>query len=202
MITIHNFARGARGVRVAWLCEEMGLPYALKAYDFPVPAEYLAINPLGQVPFLQDDGGVAITESVAMLLYVAQRYGPTALMPAAGDPSFARVLQMTVFGEGSLGATINPLLMDRFGAPEGAKGGWLVDAQTQRLNGTVAYAATVLGDQPYFAGDGFTVADISVATAFAMWRGALGGVLPPTLAAYMDRVTARPAYQRAQTPSA
>ena len=81
MMTIHNFARGARGQRVMWLCEEMGLPYAVQNHSFPVPADYRTLNPLGTVPFLEDDGGVAINESVAMMLYVAQQHGPTPLLP-------------------------------------------------------------------------------------------------------------------------
>jgi glutathione S-transferase len=81
MMKIHNFARGARGLRVMWLCEEMGLPYSVQNHSFPVSDDYRALNPLGTVPFLEDDGGVAINESVAIMFYVAQRYGPTPLLP-------------------------------------------------------------------------------------------------------------------------
>ena len=77
MITIHNFWRGIRGVRVAWQCEEMGLAYEAVGFDFPVPAEYRAKYPPGSVPFLEDQGGVAIGESTAQMLYLAGRYGPT-----------------------------------------------------------------------------------------------------------------------------
>jgi glutathione S-transferase len=81
MMTVHNFARGARGQRVMWLCEEMGLPYAVRNHSFPVAADYRALNPLGTVPFLEDSGGVALNESVAIMLYIAQQYGPTPLLP-------------------------------------------------------------------------------------------------------------------------
>ena len=104
MITIYNFPRGARGIRVFWLCEEMGLAYTPAAVSFPTSAEYRALNPLGSVPFLEDAGGVAINESVAMMLYLAERYGPTPLLPGKSDPAFARVLQFTVFGEAALAA--------------------------------------------------------------------------------------------------
>jgi glutathione S-transferase len=50
MMKIHNFARGARGQRVMWLCEEMGLPYAVQNHSFPVATDYRALNPLGTVP--------------------------------------------------------------------------------------------------------------------------------------------------------
>ena len=73
MIRIHDFARGARGLRVVWQCEEMGLPYRFETVSFPPSAAYRALNPLGSVPFLQDGSGVAIHESIAMMLYLAQK---------------------------------------------------------------------------------------------------------------------------------
>jgi glutathione S-transferase len=103
MIKIYNFARGARGLRAIWQCEEMGLPYRLQTISFPTSEDYRAVNPLGTVPFLEDDGGVAINESTAMMLYLAQRYGPTPLLPGNDNPLLARVLQMTVFGEATIG---------------------------------------------------------------------------------------------------
>src|SRR6195256_6800265 len=118
MIRIHDFARGARGLRVGWQCEEMGLPYRFETVSFPPSAAYRALNPLGSVPFLQDGGGVAINESIAMMLYLAQKYGPTPLLPGKDDPTLARVLQMTVFGETAIGMNLNPMLEARFVAPE------------------------------------------------------------------------------------
>jgi glutathione S-transferase len=198
MIRIHNFARGARGVRVFWLCEEMDLPYETETVSFPPSAAYLALNPLGSVPFLEDDGGVAINESVAMLLYLAQRYGPTPLLPGNDDPTLARVLQMTVFGEASIGAGINPLLMAKFGAPEGEKRPWLVGVLESRVQQWLGYVADILGDGPYLAGPEFTLADISVCCALGIWKGALGHAIPERLVAWRDRLAERPAYQRAQ----
>ena len=103
MITIHNFPRGARGLRVAWLCEEMGLAYEVKKLSFPTDAAYRQLNPLGSVPFLED-GNVRMNESAAMMIYVAERYGPTPLLPERTSPHYARALQMTVFSE----ATTSP----------------------------------------------------------------------------------------------
>src|SRR5262249_28621153 len=58
MMTVHNFARGARGLRVMWLCEEMGLAYDVRNHPFPVGADYRTLHPMGTVPFLQDSGDV------------------------------------------------------------------------------------------------------------------------------------------------
>jgi glutathione S-transferase len=198
MIKVYNFARGARGLRVIWQCEEMGLPYRLETVTFPTGAAYRARNPLGTVPFLEDEGGVAINESVAMMLYLAQRYGPTPLLPGNDDPTLARVLQMTMFGEATIAAGLNPLLAAHFVAPEADKRNWSVRAQETRVEQAVRYVADFLETGSFLAGDDLTLADISVSTALSMWRGALGGALPETLIAYQERMAARPAYQRAQ----
>lgn len=194
-MTIHNFPRGGRGVRLFWQCEEMGLPYETKAVTFPPSADYRALNPIGNVPFLQD-GDVAINESVAIMLYLAGKYGPTPLMPAKDDPSFARVLQMLVFSEASIGASVNTLLAAKFGAPEADKTNWSVRVTEARIEQFLGFVADVLGDQPYLAGSTFTLADIAISTAMGVYRGALDKTLSPKLSAYQDRLQARPAYQR------
>lgn len=197
MIAIHNFPRGARGVRVAWVCEEMGLPYTVQTVTYPPSAQYLALNPLGTVPFLVD-GAAKFNESVAMMLYLAERYGPTPLLPAKTDPAFAKVLHLTVFGEATLGAAMNPLMMTKFAAPAAEKNIWMVGALEQRLDQALGVVAGALGAGPYLAGETFTLADISISTALDMWKGALGKPIPGALGAWRDRVQARPAYSRAQ----
>jgi glutathione S-transferase len=199
MISIHNFARGVRGLRVAWLCEEMGLPYRIVTVPYPQPADYLALYPLGSVPFLTDEGGVGINESIAMLLYVAQTYGPTPLLPSADAATYARVLALTVFGETELGTGVTPLLEAHFGAPEAEKRNWSVLTREQRVEKALRYVVDALGAAPFLAGGGLSLADISVCTALGLWRGALGRALPEPLVQYRERVMARPAYQRARS---
>jgi glutathione S-transferase len=123
MITIYNFTSGVRGLRVAWQCEEMGLAYEGRGFAYPPPAEYLAKYPPGSVPFLVDEGGIAIGESVAMMLYLAQRYGPTPLLP--DEPvALARVLQLTIASEATLGGLVNPMMGTKFAAPHDQKTNW------------------------------------------------------------------------------
>lgn len=195
MIKIYNFARG-RGVRVTWLCEEMGLSYRIEPVSFPPSDAYRALNPLGQVPFLEDEN-VGITESVAMLLYVAEKYGPTPLLPAKTLSSFARVLQMCVFGEATLGASLNSVLIDHFVVPEKDKRGPLVQVILGRIEQQVAFVERVLGDGPFLAGKDFTIADISVVYALGLWSGPLQKPLSDKLSAYVQRAISRPAYERA-----
>ena len=198
MITIWNFQRGARGVRVFWVCEEMGLAYTPVAVSFPPSADYKARKPLGSVPFLEDEGGVRINESVAMMLYLADRYGPTPLLPAGDAAARAKVIQLTVFGETTLGGYMNPLMMTKFGAPATAdKQNWTVAALESRLGDAMSFVAAALGSGPYLAGDAFTLADISVSCALDMWTGALGKEVPAALSAWHARVKGRDAYKRA-----
>jgi glutathione S-transferase len=207
MMTIHNFARGGRGLRVMWLCEEMGLPYAVHNHTFPVSADYRVLNPLGTVPSLEEDGGdgnghagVVMNESVAIMLYIAQRHGPTPLLPTEDPVRFARCLQLTLFGETELGMTLNPLIAARFMAAEADKRNWSVVGLEGRIARAIDYAETLMrGQSGLLLGDDLTLADISVSCGLGIWQGALGGELPPGLMAYQDRLRARPAYQRARS---
>src|SRR4051794_23840994 len=174
MVTIHNFWRGIRGVRVAWQCEEMGLAYQAVGFDFPAPAGYRAKYPPGSVPFLEDEGGVALGESVAQMLYLAERRGPTALLPS--DPvAMARVLQLTVASETAIGGLANPLIATRFVAPQAEKTNWTQGFCAGRIGDYVAYVGDLLGERRFLVGDELTLADIAVSTALGLWGGVLGG---------------------------
>lgn len=198
MLQVHNFARGVRGLRVMWLCEEMGLGYRVENHPFPTPESFRALNPLGTVPLLQDEGGVALNESIAIMLYLAQVHGPTPLLPTSDAAKLARCLQLTLFGETELGMTLNPLLAARFLAGEADKRNWSVVGLEQRATRAVHYAQGLIGDRAYLLGDQLTLADISVSCGLALWQGGLGGSLPTELAHYQDRMAARPAHQRAK----
>jgi len=194
-IRIHNFERGVRGLRVVWLCEEMGVPWELATVSYPPSDAYRALHPLGTVPFLED-GDVRMSESVAMLLWIARRHGPTPLLPE--EPAAqARVLELAVMSEATIGAQINGLLMTKFAAPDGEKATWLARALEERTARAIDLVAERLGAGPFLAGDAFTLADIAVSTTLGMWKGVLGKELPASLVAWRERLAERPAYQRA-----
>ena len=197
MLKIHNFARGARGLRVIWLCEEMGLSYSVENHAFPTPSAYRALNPLGSVPFLEDAGGVGLNESIAILLYLAERHGPTPLYPTAEPAQLARCLQLALFGETELGMNLNPLIAARFLAGPDEKRNWSVVGLEQRVERAVAYAEGLIAQRPYLVGDALTLADISVSCGLTIWQSALNGALPPGLQAYQQRLAQRPSYSRA-----
>ena len=80
MLTLYH-CREARSLRPLWALEEMELPYRPILLPFPPRAhcrQFLDINPLGTVPFLID-GPVRMSESTAICLYLAARYGPSPL---------------------------------------------------------------------------------------------------------------------------
>jgi glutathione S-transferase len=196
MISIYDFAHGARGMRLAWMCEEMALEHAFVALTFPTDPGYRKLNPFGTVPYLHD-GDVGMSESVAAMLYLAQKYGPTGLLPAVDNRDYAAVLQWTLFGEASLAAMMTPLLAARFGAPADKKRNWSAVGLESRVKATIDQLDAQLAGRPCLVGANLSLADISVSTALAIWRGGLAQALPASLQSYCENLQARPAYQRA-----
>jgi glutathione S-transferase len=196
VINVYDFPYGARGLRVAWLCEEMGLAHTFVPVDYPPDSKYRKLNPFGTVPFLQD-GNVSMSESVAMMFYIAQKYGPTDALPPMDDERFAKVLQFALFGEASLSSLMTPLLAVRFGAPDDQKRNWSAVGIESRLKSTIDRIGDELGDREFLVGSTLSLADISVATALRIWRRGVGQDLPTTLQAYCERLEERPACKRA-----
>ena len=198
MLTIHNFARGARGFRAMWLAEEMALDYVVLNHSFPVDSYYRALNPLGTVPLLEADNGIKLAESIAILLYIANTHGPTPLLPA-DKPNLAKCLQLTIFGETELAGPMNSLLAAKFGAPETERRNWSVRGLQQRIERNVLHVESLIGNSGYLVGHRLTLADISVSPALGIWHGALGRKASDKLAAYQERLAARPAFERARS---
>jgi glutathione S-transferase len=196
VINVYDFPHGARGLRAAWLCEEMGLAHTFVPVGFPPDNNYRKLNPFGTVPFLQD-GEVSMSESVAMMFYIAQKYGPTDALPPVDDERFAKVLQFTLLGEASLSSLMTPLLAARFGAPDDQKRNWSAVGIESRLKGAVDRIRDELGDREFLVGPSLTLADISVATALRIWSRGVGQDLPVTVQAYYERLLDRPACKRA-----
>jgi glutathione S-transferase len=162
MMTSHNFAGGARGLRIMWLCEEMGLAYSVKTHAYPVSKAYRALNPLGTVPLLEDGGDVVLNEPVAILLYIAQTHGPTPLLPSEEPARLARCLQWTLFGETKIGMSLNPLLTAHFMAAEADSRNWSVIGLEHRLQRAINHTERSIRGNNYLVGSMLTLADISV----------------------------------------
>ena len=184
----------SRSFTAIWLLEESGLPYERVLTDISTGAqkapEYLAINPMGKVPALQD-GEAALGEAAAICAYVADRYPETGLAPAVTDPLRARYLQWLFFSPSCIEPAIIQIYTKLEVPPSTAAWG----SATQTFD--VLDAALQKG--PWILGEKFSAADITIGSglnfAVRMFK-----MLPsrPSFDAYLDRIVARPAFQRAE----
>ncbi len=189
-----------RGFRVIWLLEEMGIPYRLRDVDLLKGAqsdpEFMAINPGGFIPALQD-GDEVIVESVAILQYLLGRYGPSPLTVEPTDPAYGAWLQFLHLGEAGL---MSPAFFAWAGGafgPEGASDDWTGKLALDIFQSRRRLIARQLEKAPYIAGEAFTAADISVAYALLWARRQGVTVLTPPEQAYIDRVTDRDGFRGA-----
>ncbi len=200
MLKIFHAPR-TRSNRIVWLCEEMGVPYEIAAVKFGDPSpELLAANPLKSLPVMQD-GAVTMIESIAIMLYIMGKYGPTDLELKPSDPDYARFLQFLLFGEAGLAMYGNPLVATKFWAPEGKRANWTSEYLKAAFAKRLGFVDTHLGDAQYIASNRFTAADISVGYTIGMASFAANIEPSRRLQAYYDRLKERPAYQRAVSRS-
>lgn len=190
-ITLH-YAAQSRAFSIRVLLEELGAPYDLHVLNLrrgdQLQPEYLAINPMGKVPAISHRGEV-ITEQGAILLYLSDLYPEAGLTPGIGDPLRGAFLRWAVF----YGASFEPALVDhalkrppmpRMTAP-------YADHET-----VVAVVNRQIEAGPYWLGDRFTTADVLWGSALS-WVTAFGIFeKTPAVAAYIDRISSRPAFQR------
>jgi glutathione S-transferase len=189
-----------RGFRVVWLLEEMGLPYRLRPVDLLVgvekDTEFLAVNPAGFIPAIQD-GEVTMVESIAIMEYLMARYGPTQLAPDPRNPAFPAYQQFLHLGEAGLAASIYFVVGARNGAPESQRQNWSAGQARQVFDSRLGLVTRQLARSPYLAGETFTAADISVTYALELAERAGGVALGEAERAYVARTSAREAYKRA-----
>lgn len=197
--TITLYGEG-RGFRVAWLLEEMGLPYRLRQVDLLAGVEkdreFLAINPAGFIPALVD-GDTVMVESIAIMEYLLARHGPNPLAPAPDDPAFAAYQQFLHMGEAGLAGPVNAIVATNILAPEAERtnwtAGWALDIFKSRLGLVIRQLASA----PYIAGGRFTAADISVTYALEFAQRTIGFAFGPVELDYLARMTTRDGYRRA-----
>ncbi|HEY1753485.1 MAG TPA: glutathione S-transferase family protein [Caulobacteraceae bacterium] len=189
-----------RGFRVVWLLEEMGLPYRLRPVDLLAgiedDAEFLAINPAGFIPALQD-GEATLVESIAIMEYLIARYGPTPMAPDPRDPAFPAYQQFLHLGEAGLAGSIYFVVVARNNAPEAERLNWSAGHALEQFESRLALVTRQLARSPYLAGENFTAADISVTYALELARRGGGVALGEAEKAYVARTTARDGYKRA-----
>ena len=197
MITV--FGEG-RGFRVIWLLEEMGLAHRLRPVDLLADVEkdteFLAINPAGFIPAIQD-GDVTMVESIAIMEYLMARYGPTPLAPSPHDPAFPAYQQFLHLGEAGLAASIYFVVVSLNLAPEADRQNWGARKALEVFESRLGLVRRQLARSPYLAGDKFTAADISVTYALQLAQRNSAATLGEIERAYVSRTSGREAYKRA-----
>jgi glutathione S-transferase len=189
-----------RGFRVVWLLEEMGIPYRLRPVDLLAGVEkdagFLAVNPAGFIPALQD-GNITMVESIAIMEYLMARHGPTELAPDPRDPTFPAYQQFLHLGEAGLAASIYFVVGARHFAPESQRQNWSAGQAQNVFDSRLGLVTRQLARSPYLAGERFTAADISVTYALELAQRAGGVTLGESERAYVARTGGREAYKRA-----
>jgi glutathione S-transferase len=191
---VNKVARGnTRDLRVLWALEEIGLPYEIVGMDHPnhdldTPA-FRAKNPFGQIPVIDDDG-IVVTESGAILLYLARKTGKLMPRDLAGE---AQVLRWSVAALSSIEV---PVLTHWFVGVMGAKGSKAQDALYQWAEMRMKQLDGWLANRQFIATDEFTVADILM--THVLGGGTDQSLLAPhaNIIAYRKRCMERPAWKK------
>lgn len=187
------WAPQTRSTRAIWMLEEAGLEYELERVDIRSAEridsdEFRAASPMGKVPALID-GDVAMAESAAICLYVADRYSSGVLAPAFDDPRRGRFLYWLMYTP----AVVEPAMSEKFAGiePNRSRSGWgdfdlMIETWEQGLDG-----------HDWIVGGEFTAADVMLGSSAVFLR--MFDMLPASdvLGAYADRCLERPAYQKA-----
>ncbi|MBW4481295.1 MAG: glutathione S-transferase [Tildeniella torsiva UHER 1998/13D] len=212
MITVHHL-NNSRSQRVLWLLEELGLPYDVKRYErdpetMLAPPELRQVHPLGKSPVLTD-GDLTLAESGAIVEYLVDRYGDGRLIPAPDTPERLRYTYWLHYAEGSaMPPLLIKLIFDKIeqspmpffakpiarGIVHRVKDSFINPQITQHLD----FMEAELGKSTWFTGEDFTAADIQLSFPLeaAATRAGLNASCPK-LMAFLDRIHARPAYQKA-----
>ena len=185
----------SRALRVLWMLEELALPYAHDPIGFDTcgkDAAYLAINPAGTIPCL-DDNGLVLAESLAINLYLAEKY------PGLGSlslPEKALATQWSLFAATSLEPDYLRWALHTAWMPEALRKPEEAQAALQALHRPLARLNLALEGKDWLLGAHFSVADLNVASVLNLLNGHLNADFP-ALASWLARCLARPACEKA-----
>jgi glutathione S-transferase len=183
-----------RSIRVRWTLQELGLdfesiPVDLRAGEHRRP-EFLALNPAGKIPVLVD-GEFILTESVAIVLYLAEKHRGAGFLPAdvRGRAAMHRWL---LFATTELEQPLWRIARNTFIYPEHERIAADVEIASREFREMAAVAEEHLLGRDFLVGDSVTVADFVM--AYTLDWGSESGLLEgfPALVGYMERMYARP----------
>ncbi len=211
MITLHHL-NNSRSQRILWILEELGLDYEIQRYQrdpktMLAPPELRKIHPLGKAPIVTD-GEHVLAESAAIIEYLVETYGRGRLVPI-GAADRLRYRYWMHYAEGSaMPPLLLKLVFDRIekarapffvrpivkGIARKAKSTFVLPQLALHLD----YMEDELEKSAWFAGDELSAADVQMSfpVEAARARGGLDASRPRLLT-WLERIHARPAYQRA-----
>ena len=199
MLTLH-FAPNSRAGRILWLLEELALPYELNRMEFhPKDLKsdaHRARHPLGRVPVL-DDGDISIFESGAIVDYLLERHKNGGLKPEVASPLFPEYLQWFHYCEGMVMPPINTIVVQTILLPPERRDEKVLGQAQRLLTKALEPVNAALAGRDYLIGD-FSGADIMLGHAcFMSQRSGCVTDEMTDLLAYIARVAARPAFDKA-----
>ena len=188
----------SRGQIVRFMLEELGEPYETVLLDYGTTmksADYLAINPMGKVPAIRhlgaDGKGRVVTEAAAICAYLADAYPAAGLAPAL--PDRAAYYRWMFFAAGP----VESAMLDRYRKIE-PEGQLKVSAGYGCWQDVLHALDLAVTDTQWIAGERFSAADVYAGLSLD-WLVLFGMMAPsPPVAAYLERLRARPAYIRAK----
>lgn len=199
MYTLFGYPK-TRSVRAAWALEEVNQSYDYCVVDLKrgqhLTESFNEIHPGAKVPLLQTPDGV-LSESAAILTYLAEQHAEGTLIPEPGTWARARYFEVMSFLVTELEQPIWNLAKHTFALrPELRLEGM---AETARAEWTRAFSvfAKHLGNQPFLLGDSFTMVDVMAAQILAWAKNVQMPLECPNVAAFMERVLSRPAHEKA-----
>jgi glutathione S-transferase len=192
---VPDFAAGlVRDSRIRWALEEIDKPYRVRLLDAtnPRPHEYFAEQPFGQVPAYRDDE-VQLFESGAILIHLGLK--DERLLPKETEPRMRGIAWLIAALN-----SVEPMFFELINIDIFNKGqGWTEERRSQvveRIRARLKLLAEALGDREWFEGR-FTVGDLMMASVLRNLRHTDLVAEQPKLAAFLERATARPAFQSA-----
>lgn len=183
----------SRAARVLWMLEELDLPYE-HIPAAPRSAGVVEFNPAGKVPVLIDDG-TPITDSTAIIQYLADRHGR--LTHTAGTLDRARQDSLTQFLLDEFDAALWMAARHSFILPQEMRMSAIKDSLKWEFERSQKVLVHRMGDGPFVMGEMMTVPDIILGHCLGWALSARFPLVEHRLTDYFERIRARPAYQRA-----
>tara|TARA_B100001121_G_C18564238_1_gene561856 strand:+ start:215 stop:838 length:624 start_codon:yes stop_codon:yes gene_type:complete len=201
MIKIYH-AKGTRGLRVMWLCEELNIDYEIQNVDFSkefrFSEQWLKINPLGKLPSLRD-GDILLFESCAMIQYILDKYGGGKLQPSPSTTSYAYFLQWLWFSEATFARPIGEIVNHRREFPDEQEIPEVVQEMQSRIYKCLDALNEALEGKEFILGKDFTAADISLGYSLFIAQNRIDKEFPEKVDKYWGNISSRRAFITARS---